>query len=458
MQQQASSAPFAGFQRDTPYAWSVAGLMALTYAVAFIDRQVLNLLVDPIKRDLLLSDTSISLLQGLAFVAAYVAMGPVFGRYADRGSRRNLLIIGVTLWCLFTVACGFAQDFWTLFIARAGVGAAEACLLPAGWSMLADYFSRERLPRAMSIFLLGPFVGGGFALIFGGLIVQGVAGMQFGGPLAGLEPWQLTFVFVGAPGLVLAVLLLLVREPPRHGAGAAVATGAAPAPDPGGANADRAFTTREVVDFLWQERAFYGRFFGGMALLVVMLYALPAWTPAFLMRAHGGNPRDVGLEYGTATLLAGSLGILMGPWIARRLARRWPQQSELRTTLIAGLCAAPACLYLPFAPSYWSALIASTIGSLCLNFALPMAASALQASTPNRMRGLVTSAYAFVLTSVGMGIAPSVIAIVTDRVLQDPMRVGVSLGWVCGISALLALPLLMGAARLYGARLEATKM
>jgi MFS family permease len=448
-QQPASSAAPAGFRRDTPYAWSVAGLLALAYAVAFIDRQVLNLLVDPIKRDLLLSDTSISLLQGLAFVAAYVAMGPVFGRYADRGSRRNLLIIGVTLWCLFTVACGFAQDFWTLFIARAGVGAAEACLLPAGWSLLADYFSRERLPRAMSIFLLGPFVGGGLALIFGGLIVQGVSGMQFTGLLAGLEPWQLTFVFVGAPGLVLAVLLLLVREPPRHGTGA---------PAAGSANSDRAFTTREVIDFLWQERAFYGRFFGGMALLVVMLYALPAWTPAFLMRAHGGNPRDVGLEYGTATLLAGSLGILMGPWIARRLARRWPQQSELRTTLIAGLCAAPACLYLPFAPTYWSALIASTVGSLCLNFALPMAASALQASTPNRMRGLVTSAYAFVLTSVGMGIAPSVIAIVTDRVLQDPLRVGVSLGWVCGISALLALPLLLGAARLYSARLEATKL
>jgi MFS family permease len=448
MSQPSAPATPEAFQRDTPYAWSVAGLMALAYAVAFVDRQVLNLLVDPIKRDLLLSDTSISLLQGLAFVAAYVAMGPVFGRYADRGSRRNLLIIGVTLWCLFTVACGFAQDFWTLFIARAGVGAAEACLLPAGWSLLADYFSRERLPRAMSIFLLGPFVGGGFALIFGGLIVQGVSGMPFTGVLAGLEPWQLTFVFVGAPGFVLAVLLLLVREPPRHGAGAAAAS----------AQGDHAFTTRDVLQFLWQERAFYGRFFGGMALLVVTLYALPAWTPAYLMRAHGANPREVGLEYGTATLLAGSFGVLLGPWIARRLARRWPQQAELRTALIAGLCAAPVCLYLPFATSYWSALVASTVGSLCLNFALPMAASALQASTPNRMRGLVTSAYAFVLTSVGMGLAPSVIALVTDQVLQDPLRVGVSLGWVCGTSALLSLPMLLSAARLYGQRLEATKL
>lgn len=429
--------------RDSRYAWYVAGLLALAYAVAFVDRQVLNLLVDPIKRDLLLSDTRISLLQGLSFVAAYVAMGPVFGRLADRGHRRNLLIIGVTLWCLFTVACGFADDFWTLFLARAGVGAAEACLLPAGWSMLADYFSRERLPRAMSIFLLGPFVGGGLALIFGGLVVAAVAGVQFEGALAGLAPWQLTFVFIGAPGLLLALLLLTVREPPRS-----MSAGAA----------DTQFSLREVSAFLWRERSFYGRFFGGMALLVVVLYALPAWTPAFLTRAHGGVMREVGLQYGAATLLAGSLGVLLGPWIARRMAKRWPREAELRTTLVAALCAAPACLYLPFAASYWSALIASTLASLCVNFALPMAAAALQASTPNRMRGLVTSAYAFVLTSVGMGLAPSLIAGVTDGLLGDPARVGVSLGWVCGLSALLCVPLLAGAARRYGERVGATKM
>lgn len=272
----------ADLRCDSAYAWFVAALLALAYAVAFVDQQVLNLLVDPIKRDLLLSDTRISLLQGLAFVAAYVAMGPVVGRLADRGSRRNLFIAAVTLWCLFAVACG-----------------------------LADYFSRERLPRAMRTFLLGPFVGGGLALIFGGLIVQGVAGMQFSGPLAGLAPWQLTFVFVGAPGLLLAVALLAVREPPRRSGGSA----GAPA-------AEQQFSLREVMVFLLRERDIYGRFFAGMALLAVALYALPAWTPAFLMRAHGGSPREVGLEYGSATLLAGSLGMLLGPWIARRLARR----------------------------------------------------------------------------------------------------------------------------------------
>jgi MFS family permease len=126
----------------------------------------------------------------------------------------------------------------------------------------------------------------------------------------------------------------------------------------------------------------------------------------------------------------------------------------VRTALVAAAGCAPACLFLPFAPTYWSALIASATGSFFLNFALPMAASALQSSTPNRMRGLVTSAYAFVLVSFGFGVAPTVIALITDRVLGDPARVGISLGLTCAISATLALPLLLGAARRFGARVQ----
>ncbi|MBP7614938.1 MAG: MFS transporter [Steroidobacteraceae bacterium] len=428
--------------RDTRYAWFVAGLLAVAYAVAFVDRQVLNLLVDPIKTDLGLSDTRISLLQGFAFVFAYVAMGPVFGRLADRGNRRNLLIAGIALWSGFTVLCGFSQGFWSLFTARAGIGAAEACLLPAAWSMLADYFSREKLPRAMSIFLLGPFVGGGLALIFGGLIVGAVADMEFHGTLAGIPPWGLTFVFIGAPGMLIAALLLAVREPPRQFAGTVE---------------DRRFPLRDALAFFWRERAFYGRFFGGMALVVVGLYALPIWTPAYLMRVHGGNVADVGLQYGSATLIAGSFGVLLAPWLARRLQARYPVDAPLRTAIAACIGAAPCCLFLPFAPDYWSALRASIGGSFFVNFALPMAASALQASTPNRMRGLATSIYAFVLTSIGLGVAPTLIAVVSDFALDGPTSIGTALGWCCGLTALAAIPVLAGAARRYAARLAAAE-
>ncbi|WP_169206939.1 MFS transporter, partial [Aromatoleum petrolei] len=152
-------------RQDGSYAWYVVFLLTFAYTVAFIDRQVLNLLVDPIKKDILLSDVQISLLQGFAFMAAYVVFGPIFGRWVDTGHRRNVLVLGVTLWSAFTVFCGLSEEYWQLFVARAGVGAAEACLAPAGWSLIADYFSRQRLPRAMSIFMLGPSLGAGLALI-----------------------------------------------------------------------------------------------------------------------------------------------------------------------------------------------------------------------------------------------------------------------------------------------------
>ncbi len=439
----ASASPCSVRSGEGAYAWIVAVLLATAYAVAFIDRQVLNLLVDPIKKSLVFSDTQFSLLQGLAFVAAYAAMGVVFGRLADQHNRRNLLVAGTVIWCAFTVGCGLATGFWSFFGARAGIGAAEACLLPASWSLLSDYFSRERLPRAMSLFLMGPFVGGGFALIFGGLLFRHLVASAPGGIFTGLEAWRLTFFAVGAPGVIIALIVwLAVREPPRLGEAAAPA---------------QSYTLREGVAYIVGERAFYGSFFGGLSLLIVGLFALPAWTPAFLMRAHGGSPASVGLQYGTATLIAGCSGVLLGPWIARLLARRYPLDAPVRTAMFAGLCAAPACLFLPFAPNYWSALLASATASCCLNFTLPVAAAALQVSTPNRLRGLMTSTYAFVLTATGMGIAPTLIALVTDRVFGDPARVGAALGWITGLSALASLPLLAIAARHYAARLQAAR-
>lgn len=438
----AGAAPVDAVRRDSNYAWYVAALLAVAYAVAFVDRQVLSLLVDPIRRDLGLSDVDIGIVNGTAFAVAYAAMGPVFGRLSDRGNRRNLLVFAVVLWCAFTVACGFAWDFWSLLVARAGVGAAEACLLPAAWSLLADYFTRERLPRAMSIFLMGPFVGGGLALIIGGLIVKAVAGAEFPWPLDALPAWGLTFVFVGAPGFLLAAVLLTVREPPRIAAKAGEAA---------------EFTLRDVGRYLVLERAFYGRFYAGMGFAVIGLYALPAWTPAYLSRVHGVPLSTIGPEYGVTLLVASTCGVLLGPWIARRLTHRYGEEAPVRTAIVGSVGTAIACLALPFMPTYWSTLACSALASCFVNFALPMAGSALQASTPNRMRGLVTSTYSFVLLVVGMAIAPPLIAFVTQRVFDDPARIGVALGWVCGLAALAAVPLLLGAARRYAAMLAAAR-
>lgn len=416
--------------KDGAYAWYVVGVLTLAYAVGFIDRQILNLLVEPIKLDMTLSDTQISLLQGFAFTVAYVMMGPFFGRWIDIGNRRNILFVGVALWSLFTVLCGLSRDYWQLFGARMGVGGAEACLLPAAWSILSDYFGKQKLPRAMSVLLMGPYLGGGLALIFGGLVLGAVAATGTTAlPLFGaLAPWQIAFVAVGVPGFAVALLMLSIREPARDGT-----AGAAPA-----AKADaRTFTLREIAAFLWGKRAFYGAFYGGMSLHVIVLYALPAWAPAFLVRRFDTTPAAVGIEYGTLVLIVGSLGVLAGPYAGRLLERRFAD-APFRTPALAALGVVPFALALPFCESYWTAMAVLAGATFFYSLPMAMAASALQIVTPNRMRGLISSLYVFTVSVIGLGLAPTVIAAITDFVFGDPSMVGWSLAVVCSSAGLVA--------------------
>lgn len=427
-------------RRDSGYAWYVVFLLTFAYTVAFIDRQVLNLLVDPIKRDMLLTDLQISLLQGLAFMAAYVVFGPIFGRWVDTGRRNLVLALGVAMWSLFTVLCGLSTSFWQLFLARAGVGAAEACLAPAGFSLIADYFSRQRLPRAMSVFMLGPSLGGGLALIAGGVVIGSAATLAQWFPLlSGLATWQLTFVMVGAPGLLLAAVLLTVREPPRVSAGK---------------GADPHFSLRETVAFFWQARAFYGRYFIGLSLLAIVIYGFPTWMPAYLIRHYGADPAEVGLRLGVQVLILGAIGIYSGPWIERWLSARGHRDAPVRSPMLCALAVAPLCAALPFAGSYGMTL--ALAGLINLLYALPwaVAAAALQISTPNRMRGIAVSIFYFLVSVFGLGIAPSLIAFCTDHILGDPAKVGVSLAIVCTASALGAAWLLAGAMKHYKENLE----
>ncbi|MCY1266814.1 putative L-galactonate transporter [compost metagenome] len=432
-----------GITKDGTYAWYVVYLLTFAYTVAFIDRQVLNLVVDPIKLYMGLTDVQISLLQGLSFMMAYVAFGPIFGRWVDNGNRRNVLVLGVTLWSTFTILCGLSEEYWQLFIARAGVGAAEACLAPAGFSLIADYFSRKRLPRAMSIFMLGPSLGAGLALVAGGVVIGSAAALAEKFPfLSGLSTWQLTFVMVGAPGLILASLLLTIREPAR---GSLEGTASAPV---------QHYSLRDVLRFFWLNRAFYVRYFVGMSLLAIVIYGFPTWMPAYLMRHFEVDAPTVGLRYGAQVLIIGAIGIYSGPWLERWLSSLGYKDSPVRCAMICAVLVFICCLAFPFANSYDSAL--TVAGFMNLFYALPwaVAASALQIATPNRMRGIAVSVFYFLISVFGLGIAPSIIAFITDHVLRDPAQVGLSLSIVCSVSALAAAWLLRGAAAHYSENVE----
>lgn len=412
-------------RQDGRARWYLVAVLTLAYTASFIDRQVLNLLVGPIKAEFALSDTKLSLLQGLAFTLSYVVMSPVFGRWTDIGNRRNILTLGVALWSAGTMCCGFARSFGQLFVARFAVGGAEACLTPASWSIISDSFPADRIPRAFSIYMMGPYLGGGLALIFGGILLE-AAGSWHVSLLSGLAPWQIVFLLVGVPGFVVALLLRFAREPERHEARCDAAATRAGWPE-----VRRSFAER---------KRFYLPFYVGMALMVVALYGFPAWMPAMLQRQFGMSAARTGIDYGALVLVGGTLGVLSGPAIAGWLARRGRHDALMLVPLACTVLLVPTAAALFFVTSYHQALIVGGLASVLYSIPQALASSALQLATPNRMRGMASALYVFAVSVSGLALAPTMIALVTDHLFADEARVGASLGLTvvvaCGLSAL----------------------
>lgn len=419
--------------------WFALFALTTTFSVGFIDRQILNLLVQPIKADFGLSDLEISLLQGAAFSIAYLLMSPVFGRLVDTSGRRRILLACVAVWSLFTAACGLTRSFGTLFAARSGVGAAEAGLTPSSWSLLSDLFDEKRLARALSIYNMGPYIGSGMALLLGGLVMEWAAGVDLSGvPVLGtLAPWQVTFVMVSTLGLVCMALVAAMREPPRGLA------------DRNHTEAPPPLALGATLGVLWANRAFYGWFYMGMALAIIPIYAFPAWLPTVAIRQYGVSIGQVGLNYGLVTLFGGSLGVLAGPTFGRWLQRAGYRDSNMRLGVISAVAVFACCAALFARTGYPMVLAVGGVISFAYSIPTAMAATALQVVTPNRIRGLASSLYIVLVTLMGLGIAPVSVAFLTDKVFRDEMRVGDSLAIVCGIAALMSCAALWMSLRAY---------
>jgi len=240
-------------------------VLLLAYILSFVDRNVMAVLIGPIRADFDISDFQYSLLHGFAFSMFYIFLGLPIARLADRGSRKWVVTAGVLVWSVMTCLCGFARGFASLFLARVGVGVGEAALSPPAYSLLSDYFSEESLPRAMAVYTLGITIGGGLAYIIGGAVYDYFS--QPGAvvpPLLGeLRPWQITFVIVGLPGVLLVALLAAMAEPPRRGA----------QPREGD------YRIAEVAAHLRSRWQAYTSLVVGVSLLAVLGYGTMAWYP-----------------------------------------------------------------------------------------------------------------------------------------------------------------------------------
>lgn len=421
----------------------------VAYTVSFIDRTILSLLIPPIQADLGISDTQISLLAGFAFAIFYTIMGIPLGRVADRYNRRNLIAIGITVWCLMTAACGLARNYWQLFAARVGVGVGEAALSPAAYSMISDLFPRDQLGRAIAIYSIGLPVGSGLALLIGGVAVGLVADLPpVTLPLVGtLSSWQITFMLVGLPGLLVALLVMLLREPARRGRSsdvAGAASGAAAvAPPPG------------LLAFLRANRRVLAHHFGGLSLLVIIVYGSTAWIPTFFIRTHGWTAADIGYAYGVIFMTCGAGGLLLGGQLADRWWSAGRFDAHLRVVLLSVATMAPCFALMPLVPSAELAVGLLALATFTSSLHGGVAGAALQLITPNELRGQMTAVYFFIANLIGLGLGPTAVALVTDFAFGDPLALGYSLAVLAGVAGPLSAIVLATGLRHYRSSAEA---
>jgi MFS family permease len=412
-------------------AWYAVIVLMVCYTLSFVDRLILAFLVTPLKADLSLSDTQIGLLQGLAFTLLYTLLGIPCGLLADRFNRRNLIAFGVLVWSLMTCLASGARSFATLALARTGVGVGESSLAPAAFSMISDLFPKERLSSAMSVYAMGVQLGAGLAQLVGGLIVQAVMGRPpVMVPLLGTLPaWRLTFLIVGLPGILVAALLLTVREPLRR----AVAPVSAATPGAG----------RKAAHEMWK------RWPSSVGLSILMAcqamgnYAFGYWAPTFFERLHGWPKDRIGLTLGLLTIVCGCAGLFFGGRLSDHWQRKGIADAPLKVGLLSllGVLATLVPAVLVTSP----VLMVTLLVPAAFFLALPIGCSyaAIQMIFPAQVRGTVSAAMLVVLNLVGVSLGSLLPGLLDDRLFHDDQALGVSIAITaagsCLIGALAAL-------------------
>lgn len=364
------------------------GILTAAYVFNYLDRQILAVLLEPIKADLGVSDTAMGFLTGTAFAIFYATAGIPVARLADRWVRRNVLALGLTVWSAMTVACGSVGAYWQLALCRIGVGVGEAGGVPPSHSLLSDYFPPERRATAFGIYAIAPLIGSAL-------------GNGVGGWLAGAYGWRMTFVAVGVPGILLAGIVMLTLREPERGRFDPPKIRAEPEPD-----------TKEVFRFLWSRRTF--RLVApALGFATFAGLGLGMWSPAFLMRVHDMSVTETGLFLGTVSAPAGAVGTAVGGWAADRLGRRdvrWYAWLPA-VTLIAALPFQAAQLLVD---TKWIALAAFVpAGLLAGVFASPSYAIVQNIARPH-MRALASAILLLFLNLIGLGGGPQAVGILND--------------------------------------------
>ncbi len=395
------------------------GILFFLYAFAYLDRQFLNLLIDPIREGLHLSDLQISILTGFAFTVFYGVSGLPMGSVVDRYSRKGVIFGGLIVWSLCSCLCGLARRFSDMLFARFGVGAGESVLLPAAYSLLADLYPKERMGAVLGIFTAGSSIGSGASLIVGGLLfswasANGVVNVPI---IGALHPWQQVLLLSGLPGLATAWMVFLIPRTSHE------------------IERSRKANAKGFADawaFMRKNKRFFGAHIGGFTLMNIAAVGYLVWSPTFLHRHFGLSLKDIGISFGIFSTVFGILGSISSGALADLLYKRGALDAHMRVYTWGSLVLAACGIAAALAPTYLIFFVAVTPAMMIKTFA-GNAAGALQIVAPPELRGKISAIYLAIFTIVGGGLGPLVIATLTDHVFHDPAKVGHSMALSYGV-------------------------
>lgn len=397
-----------GARADYPpprQAWYTVGVLALCTTFALLDQGILSLLIQRIIEDFSLTDTQASLLLGPAFAFVYVIVGIPLSPVIDRWVRTRIIAIGITVWSLATAACGLAGNFAQLFAARMVVGAGESVNGPTAYSIVSDCFPRDKLPKAIYGLQIGSVAGSGLSLLLGGSMIYiiSVIGTPTLPVVGELRPWQAVMMGVGLPGLLVALVLLTLKEPPRRTFRAEVSN----------------VPVWGAVNYMWLKFAVFGPLFIGLTL-GALDGGGRAWGAAFFERTYGWSPATYGVTAGVVSIIAMLAGLWLGSNWVDRMQARGLADAPFRVILYTRAINIPFAVAMPLMPTPELALACSAVGFLTLGMSGPLLNAVMLIVTPNQIRGQVMALYLFIFTVIGQGISPVITGATTDYIFTSP--------------------------------------
>lgn len=405
-------------------AWYVVALLTLAYALAILDRVSIGLLIVPLQAELYINDTQFGLLQGMAFSLFYSVLGLPLGMWCDRARRVPLLVTGLFLWSAATIGCAFASSFGGLFFARMLVGVGEAALVPCAASLIADYFEPDVRPKAYGTFVTGSSLGTAAAMALSGLFLVTadhlIAGYE---AFRTMAPWQIVFILCGAPGILLAfIIMVTVREPVRYAAAATTPP----------------FGLRPIVNLFRRYPAALGSLMLGTVLNLVCVYAIIGWFPALFIRVHGWSAAETGWLLGAVGMPISVFAALNSGWVIAWLTKRGHKDAPLIAAICCGLSMVVFGTFACIVPSGPLALLGYALNALFLNWNISGVYSGIAMIAPNEMRGQVMAIHTILSGLVALTAGNFIVGFLSDTVFTQQTGIAWSLGtvfFVCGLAA-----------------------